>query len=267
MYDYWNEDYIEHHGIKGQQWGVKHGPPYPLSKPMSNKIKKYKTIASSSRSEQEKETVKALEKIAKREWLNKKAYEGFEPEKAMLDKYLKYKIKRVEESSRDDSGYYRIQGPHSMEQDSANTNPGWDLKYIQTTNNCLLSSVAYNMRRRGYDVIARQKAPVDLLYDIDPEDLSIVFPKMTIKTANNLEDLNSKLINEPVGSRGILTMSWTEGTGGHAIAYERDKDGVKYVDAQVGKVLDKCYRGGINFRYARLDNQEVDFNALGLVVE
>lgn len=25
-----SEDYLEHHGIKGQKWGVKNGPPYPL---------------------------------------------------------------------------------------------------------------------------------------------------------------------------------------------------------------------------------------------
>lgn len=261
------DDILMHHGIKGQQWGVKHGPPYPLSKPMSAKIKNYKTIASSLRNKRDKETVQALEQIAKDEWINEKAYEGFEPEKAMLDKYLNYKIKRVEESARDDSGYYRIQGKHSIEQDAANTNPGWDLKYIQTTNNCLLSSVAYNMRRRGYDVIARQKAPVDLLYDIDPKDLTIVFPQMSLKNASNLKDLDKKLNSEPVGSRGIVSMSWTEGTGGHVISYERTATGVKYVDAQVGKVLTKCYRGGTNFRYARLDNQDVDFNALGLVVE
>lgn len=29
--DYYN-DYICHHGIKGQKWGVKNGPPYPLGK-------------------------------------------------------------------------------------------------------------------------------------------------------------------------------------------------------------------------------------------
>ena len=26
------EDILEHHGIKGQKWGVKNGPPYPLTK-------------------------------------------------------------------------------------------------------------------------------------------------------------------------------------------------------------------------------------------
>ena len=24
------EDFLAHHGIKGQKWGVKNGPPYPL---------------------------------------------------------------------------------------------------------------------------------------------------------------------------------------------------------------------------------------------
>ncbi len=27
-----SETYLEHHGVKGQKWGVKHGPPYPLSR-------------------------------------------------------------------------------------------------------------------------------------------------------------------------------------------------------------------------------------------
>lgn len=26
----WKYDYITHHGIKGQQWGVRNGPPYPI---------------------------------------------------------------------------------------------------------------------------------------------------------------------------------------------------------------------------------------------
>jgi hypothetical protein len=33
MYNYWATDSsesLEHHGIKGQKWGVKHGPPYPI---------------------------------------------------------------------------------------------------------------------------------------------------------------------------------------------------------------------------------------------
>lgn len=50
MYEYnpyadWYYNYLAHHGIKNQQWGVRHGPPYPLNKKVSNRIKnpkKYK---------------------------------------------------------------------------------------------------------------------------------------------------------------------------------------------------------------------------------
>lgn len=31
---------LMHHGIEGQKWGVKHGPPYPLDRKTSSKIKK-----------------------------------------------------------------------------------------------------------------------------------------------------------------------------------------------------------------------------------
>lgn len=33
-------DYLEHHGIKGQKWGVEHGPPYPLKTGVSARIKR-----------------------------------------------------------------------------------------------------------------------------------------------------------------------------------------------------------------------------------
>lgn len=31
-------EYLEHHGILGQKWGVKHGPPYPLDSKTSKKV-------------------------------------------------------------------------------------------------------------------------------------------------------------------------------------------------------------------------------------
>ena len=35
------DDFLAHHGIEGQRWGVKHGPPYPLDSETStgNKLK------------------------------------------------------------------------------------------------------------------------------------------------------------------------------------------------------------------------------------
>lgn len=33
-------DYLEHHGIKGQHWGERNGPPYPLNKISTEKLHK-----------------------------------------------------------------------------------------------------------------------------------------------------------------------------------------------------------------------------------
>lgn len=38
--DLMNEDYLEHHGIIGQKWGKRHGPPYPLSGKVSAAVKR-----------------------------------------------------------------------------------------------------------------------------------------------------------------------------------------------------------------------------------
>lgn len=35
MYEYWNIDWLAHHGILNQRWGHRNGPPYPLSSDVS----------------------------------------------------------------------------------------------------------------------------------------------------------------------------------------------------------------------------------------
>ena len=37
------EQYLQHHGIKGQKWGVQNGPPYPLDTPRNRAIKTART--------------------------------------------------------------------------------------------------------------------------------------------------------------------------------------------------------------------------------
>lgn len=36
----YDEDYLQHHGIKGQEWGVRNGPPYPLDSKTQKKVRK-----------------------------------------------------------------------------------------------------------------------------------------------------------------------------------------------------------------------------------
>lgn len=39
-------DYLSHHGIKNQKWGIQHGPPYPLDSKASSRIKQGKNVSS-----------------------------------------------------------------------------------------------------------------------------------------------------------------------------------------------------------------------------
>lgn len=32
---------LEHHGVKGQQWGVRNGPPYPIEDKVLKKVPNY----------------------------------------------------------------------------------------------------------------------------------------------------------------------------------------------------------------------------------
>lgn len=43
------EDRIFHYGIDGQKWGVRHGPPYPLSRKKTKEMKKEEKIVSKGR--------------------------------------------------------------------------------------------------------------------------------------------------------------------------------------------------------------------------
>lgn len=64
---YWlDQDFLEHHGVKGQSWGKKNGPPYPLSRGKDGKVtqtqkKKKQSLIARIRADRQKK-VKAKQK-------------------------------------------------------------------------------------------------------------------------------------------------------------------------------------------------------------
>lgn len=97
------EDVLEHHGIKGQSWGKRHGPPYPLEgddkrrsrefakknrekkKEEQEKIKIQKRIAK-EKIKQERSTKKAQKQQEDEEKKQKKAAEKLAKDKAKYSK-------------------------------------------------------------------------------------------------------------------------------------------------------------------------------------
>lgn len=59
--------YLAHHGIDGQKWGVKHGPPYPLRSAVSTGKTLKKKVASAVAAHKEKRTQKKAEAKASAE--------------------------------------------------------------------------------------------------------------------------------------------------------------------------------------------------------
>lgn len=62
--DYRN--YLSHHGIKGQKWGVMHGPPYPLGSHTSAMIKNGKKVAAKAKKTYDKKIKPKVNDLAKK---------------------------------------------------------------------------------------------------------------------------------------------------------------------------------------------------------
>ena len=120
------ELYLAHHGIKGQRWGVRRGPPYPLGSGKSTSHQTKRQIKGHLDKYVKVGKMKVAEILAKH---GQKKLPAF-----------KVKTKPVENTL------------ESMKADLEVINPSGN-KY-----NCVACAIAYDMRRRGFDVAARSKA-------------------------------------------------------------------------------------------------------------
>lgn len=286
----WRKDlytnYLSHHGILGQKWGQLNGPPYPLS--------------ASSHSASEKKA--GWERsVTKREGAGVAVAAVavmYAPEIAIIggtiahDAVVKSKInheKKVREKAEKDKNGLPLKSKQTSEQDDVKAvNRESKLIYgkdqLVSTKNCVHCSVAYEMRRRGYDVIAsksvsgqtdsyikgifpslKYKSSTDLkMLDKDPDGEE----KKAKALLGNNKDVSQKAIrdlrSEPSNSRGIVLVRWGSGVG-HAMNYKVDPEGnVSLLDAQIGKIYnekasEKLLRNCCTVEYARTDN--VKFNA------
>lgn len=64
-YVQWNYNAIYHHGIKGQQWGVRNGPPYPLDEE-NHSIKEIRKTGGNFRGQQQDDPKKRVDGSVKK---------------------------------------------------------------------------------------------------------------------------------------------------------------------------------------------------------
>lgn len=229
MYTY-NDHWLAHHGIIGQKWGVRNGPPYPLGSDVSTGSR-LKSGASGSSVKTNQSTVKTNRKI-----------------KAAVNSGIGLKTKTRE---------------YTMDEDIAAVNPKYnpkvhDWEQPEWHTNCCYCTTAYEMRRRGYDVKAKPRSDDEKYHELTDwmyhpneamfnftddkvtkgfgvnEDLDINPRKSPVPKSkvNEIIDQANEYINKlPDGARGFLTCDWYCG-GGHSLSFERVGNKVYVIDPQ-----------------------------------
>ena len=146
--------------------------------------------------------------------------------------------------------------------DMAACNPKY-LKGGVYKNNCISCALAYDMRRRGYDV---ESSPIDTtsatngslpvqLGFYKGEKLEVFEVPKDLYAAT--KQFSNQILKYGDGSRGMLRIRWKNGDG-HAVIWEVDGNSVIVRDPQNNTIVDLSdyMRRAKTFYYFRTDNLE-----------
>lgn len=167
--------------------------------------------------------------------------------------------------------------PKSIGDATVGTNPNYSGDYSEYSMNCQRCVIAYELRRRGYDVEALptfegDKLPLvryskNKLYSgawrgaFQKSKLESVGAKTSQGVIDNIE---KRMTDFGPGSRAVIQIFY-KGGGGHVFNVENVGGKVVYIEAQTGKVkniqntLSMVHTGDVNF--VRTDNLRISERA------
>ena len=284
--DYYR-DYISHHGIQGQKWGVKNGPPYPLGSNISTgkRLKKSAKTSSNRKKTQENRTKEgmiipvglAAYALA---GLTMGAIAGG---MSITGHIKKSKVEKIIKNSPKDpkTGLSLKQTAYTDKQDIDMVNPGRLTGDEGYHSNCASCTMTYELRRRGYEVTVN-KNPGGIYGNEYSKYFDCQKPKkignrksssgtgsvMVWANESNKEHKEyAKSVIEalnklPKGSRGNIGVGWGQG-GGHSMHYEIGDNGVIVRDAQIKRIysnekqLIDLFSDVVSTQYTLLDNAKL----------
>lgn len=130
-----------------------------------------------------------------------------------------------------------------VEDATMNTNPNHNYEYREYSENCQRCVVAYEARRRGYDVTAQPTYEGDTMprhgewtRNFEGAKTDNISATTKAKAVNNLE---AKMAEYGEGSRAVVSVQWERG-GGHVFMVEQKNGKTIYRDPQVGVRYDKA---------------------------
>lgn len=194
------------------------------------------------------------------------------------DEYVAYLRRQVYQKNEPNfmKNISEIEGPSDIYNDMMAVNPNYNnTLFMGKTDgsynyNCLLCTMTYELRRRGYDVEAGPYTSTlaDKIGNSETSQKNGVYwyntlfkntKSVTLKSDKNIEEELSKMPN----TRGDLSVQWKNSNSGHSMAYEVDLSGkVTIVDAQTGEMfsnsedIQRLMSKTSGARYTRLDNAE-----------
>lgn len=242
---------LYHHGIQGQKWGIRNGPPYPLDSSKSTGSKLKSEIVSNI----ENNTNSFIKSYKSKKYsgsLNKKSIDIKSTYMGSIFSFFnifKDSLKLNEEkemelnikNSKENGEFEKINGKHSYIQDAENVNPNYNSGVEKWENNCALCAITYDMRRRGFDVTAnpsengRTIEKIADFYNAKVSDFNHFL---------NSNDFKKKIESEPNGSRGFINCN--SGITGeyHVLSYEKTKNDTLIIDSQSNELytMDEAFK-------------------------
>ena len=189
-------NFLKHHGIKGQEWGVRHGPPYPLQPGQfrSNKKRSSRNITSKERA------AEAIDRLLNRE-----------------------------------NGLRRLKNPESLESTISKVNDYKDdERGMYNCTSCALAGYlrtqGYNVKAIGS---RKPFLPTDVY---DKSIKNDVWSSTSASNFKNKKSAESYMLKMTGGkdASGVIGVEWGPFDGAHAFNWQVKGGKVRFYDCQLG---------------------------------
>ena len=132
-----------------------------------------------------------------------------------------------------------IKNSHTIADDIKSTNPNYNSKDYKWSNNCQRCVPAYEMRRRGFDVVAKPRKKGNDTVANSWRNIfeNAVWEKCgTNRKASTVQNIVDNMLNYGDGSRAEIYVVWKGGRSSHVFVAENVGGTVKFIDPQTGSM-------------------------------